>query len=258
MLFCVGNKDSQQGRNGHPTIATKKKGLFMFSKTSQYYDLIYSSKKYEQEAQLIEELIAREQPVAKTILDVGCGTAEHLKYLSKKFAVSGIDKEPGFVEIAKEKLPSARFWQADMRDFELGLRFDIVLCLFGSIGYLTEPQFVVDALACFKKHLNPGGVIIVEPWLRPDKWEVGKTYVVTVDQPELKISRMSFAERSGDISIINFHYLIGNFNGISHLTETHKLALYTIDEMLGFFKLTGLSVQYDPKYSNDRGLYIAR
>ena len=81
----------------------------MYSRTAQYYDLIYSFKDYVAEVGKITGLIREELPTAKTILDVACGTAEHAKLLSEQFEVDGIDLEPAFVEIAKEKVPSGKF-----------------------------------------------------------------------------------------------------------------------------------------------------
>ena len=163
----------------------------MFSKTAQYYDLLYSFKDYEKEAQQIKNLIAQEHPAARSILDVACGTAEHAKHLSKTFRIDGIDIEPEFVEIAQAKVPSGQFWVADMSDFNLGIRYDVVQCLFSSIGYLQKPEQVVDALICFKRHLNPEGIILVEPWLSPGQWNVGSPHMLTIDQPDLKICRMN-------------------------------------------------------------------
>jgi len=51
-----------------------------------------------------------------------------------------------------------------MSDFHLPRRYDAVLCLFSSIGYLRTLDRVEAALACFQEHLAPGGVLIVEPW----------------------------------------------------------------------------------------------
>lgn len=229
----------------------------MFSKSAQYYDLIYSFKDYEQEANQIEELIRREHPTAKSILDVACGTAEHVKYLSKTFKVDGVDIESEFVRIAQEKIPSSQFWTADMSNFDLGVKYDVAQCLFSSIGYLLTPESVVRSLMCFKKHLNPGGIIIVEPWFSPDQWNIGVPYMLTIDEPELKICRMNISERKGIISKFQFHFLIGQPNGVEHFTEVHELALYTTEEMLNFFKQAGLAVRYDPKGIFGRGLYIA-
>jgi SAM-dependent methyltransferase len=231
----------------------------MFAKTAQYYDLIYGFKNYEKEARQISDLIAREHPSARSILDVACGTAEHAKYLSKTFQVDGIDIEPQFVEIARGKVPSGRFRVADMRDFDLSARYDVVQCLFSSIGFLKQSQHVVRALLCFKKHLKPGGIVIVEPWFIPDRWHDGIIpHMVTVDRPDLKICRMSATGRAGTLSKIRFHYLIGRVQGVEHLTEDHELALYTPEEMLRFFQQAGLAARYDPEGIFERGLYVAR
>ncbi|MCP4139902.1 MAG: class I SAM-dependent methyltransferase [Chloroflexi bacterium] len=230
----------------------------MFSKTAKYYDLIYAFKDYEKEAKDIKDLIKKEHPTAKSILDVACGTAEHAKYLSREFQIDGIDMEPEFVEIAQSKISTAQFWQADMSDFSLPQRYDVVQCLFSSIGYLQEEQQVVDALICFKNHLNPNGIILVEPWFTPEQWIVGSPHMVTVDLPDLKISRMNTSGLDGKISKIHFHYLIGKPERVEHLTEDHNLALYTVDEMLSFFEEAELNVHYDPDGIFGRGLYIAK
>jgi len=230
----------------------------MFSETAQYYDLIYSFKDYEQETEEIKDLITQEHPTARSILDVACGTAEHAKYLSENFQIDGIDLEPEFVKIAQGKVSNGRFWEADMSDFDLGLQYDVVQCLFSSIGYLKKAEQVVDALICFKNHLNPGGIILVEPWFSPEQWNLGAPYMLTIDEPDLKICRMNISGLEGNISKMHFHYLIGTPEGVEHITEDHELALYTLEEMLSFFEQAGLAVQYDPVGLFDRGLYVAK
>ncbi len=218
----------------------------MYSKTAQYYDLVYSFKNYEEEAGKIKALIQKEHPAAKSILDVACGSAEHAKHLIEDFEIDGIDLLPEFVEIAQKKVPSGKFTLADMSNFSLDERYDVVQCLFSSIGYLQEGQQVINALVCFKKHLNPGGIILVEPWFSPEQWNVGAPFMLTIDEPEIKICRMNTTGRKGNISTVHFHYLIGKPDGVEHYEEDHNLALYTVDEMLGFFEQAELQVEYDP------------
>ncbi len=66
----------------------------MFSVTAEIYDAIYGFKDYAGEAMKIRQLIARERPGARTILDIACGTGEHARLLSPDFEVDGIDLEP--------------------------------------------------------------------------------------------------------------------------------------------------------------------
>jgi len=180
------------------------------------------------------------------------------EYISRIFRVDGIDIQPEFAAIAAERVPAGRFSVADMRDFDLGLRHDVVLCLFSSIGYLTRAEQVVAALDCFKRHLNPGGAVIVEPWFSPEQWKVGMVHMLTVDQPELKICRMSTSARKGRLSQVRFHYLIGRPGGVEHVTEDHELALCSPEEMLECFGQAGLAAEHDPEGIFGRGLYVDR
>jgi ubiquinone/menaquinone biosynthesis C-methylase UbiE len=231
----------------------------MFSKTAQYYDLIYAFKDYAEEAGKIRALIQREHPRARRVLDVGCGTAEHARHLSSAFDVDGIDLEPTFIEIARRKVPAGTFTVADMRQFDLGKQYDVVLCLFSSIGYLTQEQYVVDALRCFSRHLADGGVIVVEPWFTPDAWQAGKPGLAPpVDLPDLKICRVNSTGRRGILSLIKFHYLIAAPDGVEYLHEDHELALYSVEQMLGCFQKAALKAAYDPLGISGRGLYVAR
>lgn len=231
----------------------------MFTKTIEYYDLVYAFKHYDEEANKIRALIRQEHPTASTVLDVACGTGEHAKFLADDFHVDGLDLESGFVEMAQRKVPSGRFVVADMRTFDLGRHYDVVQCLFSSIGYLKHGYEVIQAFQCFRQHLAEGGVILVEPWFTPETWKVGEPFMAPpVDRPDLKICRMNVSGREGNLAQIRFHYLIATRDGVEYLQEDHELALYTVQEMLEFFDCAGLQVKYEPEGLFGRGLYIAR
>jgi len=230
----------------------------MFSVSAELYDAIYSFKDYASESEKIRRLIERECPAAKTILDVACGTAEHAKHLAADFQIDGIDVEPKFIEIARAKIPSGNFSVADMRSFRLGKRYDLIQCLFSSIGYLLTPEDIVAALKCFRVHLAPGGIILVEPWLTPSAYKLGHPHMIAVDQPDLKVCRMNVSGREGDVSVIHFHYLIATPDGIRHEEEIHRLALVSTEKMTSYFHAAGLRCNFDPVGLFDRGLFVAR
>lgn len=232
--------------------------IVMFSATADLYDLIYSFKDYTGEAEKVRQVINRERPGAKTILDVACGTGEHARFLSANFSVDGIDIDPAFVKIAQGKNPLGNFSVADMRSFELHKRYDVVQCLFSSIGYLLTSADVVSAFRCFRDHLAPDGVVMVEPWLSPTEYKVGSIHMLTVDRPDLKICRMNVAKHEGDISILNFHYLTVTREGVRRMEETHRLVLISSEEMASHFRAAHLGCTFDPVGLNGRGLFVAR
>lgn len=230
----------------------------MFTKSAHLYDLLYSFKDYAAESEMIMDLVQREAPRAQTILDVACGTAEHDRYLSCRYQVDGMDLESQFVDFAAEKNPRGNYFLADMIDFSLGRSYDVVMCLFSSIGYVRTLENVVKALVCFKRHLNPRGIILVEPWFAPDVWQERLIHMLSAETENLKVCRMNTSSRERNISILNFHYLVGSVGKIEYLTERHELGLFTIDQMLSAFKDADLEVHYNPQGLTGRGLYIAR
>jgi SAM-dependent methyltransferase len=233
----------------------------VFSASTELYDLIYSSfKDYPAEAAQLAALVRAAHPAARRILDVACGTAEHARLLTEQygFAVDGLDLDPAFVRIARRKLPHASVFEADMSTFEVPERYDVILCLFSSIGYVRTLDNVRRVLERFRVHLKYGGLVIVEPWFTPGALQPGRVTVTTAEGDGVTVCRMSQIKVEGRLSRIHFEYLIGRATGIERASEVHELGLFTVEEMQGCFRQAGLDATYDPQGPSGRGLYIAR
>ncbi|GAK60429.1 methyltransferase type 12 [Candidatus Vecturithrix granuli] len=231
----------------------------MFSKTAAWYDALYRFKNYQQESEAIIDCVKREHPHAKTVLDIACGTAEHDRYLSRMYQVDGLDINADFITIASKKNPLSTYFCANMIDFSLKKTYDVVLCLFSSIGYVKTTDNMIRTFQCFKQHLNPDGIIIVEPWLTPETWKPeGRVYMLTGETEDGKICRMNVSEHIGHLSVLIFHYLIGTRNGVEYVTECHELGLFSVKQMSDAFRQAGLSVTHDNEGLTGRGLYVAR
>jgi ubiquinone/menaquinone biosynthesis C-methylase UbiE len=231
----------------------------MFSKSAQYYDEIYASidKDYAAEASKAHQFIQKhKQTKGKQLLDVACGTGFHASLLSKYYQVEGLDLDAKMLAVAKKKHPKIRFQQGDMTDFELNRQFDVIVCLFSSIGYVRTKPRLQKAIKTMSRHLLPGGVLLVEPWFTSEQWQPGRAFMTQVNKPDLKIVRMSYSGQRGKISTIEFQYLIGTSKGIEHSLEIHELGLFTHKEYMDAFKAAGLNVTHDKKGLDDRGLYI--
>ena len=231
----------------------------MFSKSAQYYDEIYAAidKNYAAEANKVRKIVQKyKKSKGKSLLDVACGTGVHAGFLSKYYQVEGVDLDPKMLAVAKKKYPNIRFHQGDMTDFELGRQFDAIVCLFSSIGYVKTKSRLQKAVKTMKKHLCPGGILLIEPWFSAKQWHPGRVSMTQVDESDLKIVRMSHARQRGKISLLEFQYLIGTSKGIEHLVEIHELGLFTHREYMDAFKTAGLKVTHDPEGLDGRGLYI--
>src|SRR5216684_1381261 len=137
----------------------------MFSKSEAFYDAIYGTMKdYAREAEQIRELIQQyKQSSGTTLLDVACGTGRHIPFLRQHYTVEGLDLDEHMLAIAHQRNPGIIFHHADMVDFDLGHLFDVIVCLFSSIGYVKTAARLYQTLQTMHRHLPPGGVVIIDP-----------------------------------------------------------------------------------------------
>ncbi|MHC9544083.1 MAG: methyltransferase domain-containing protein [Vulcanimicrobiota bacterium] len=186
------------------------------------------------------------------------GAGEHDLHLSKFYRVDGLDLNAGFLTLARQKNPAGEYFHADMTGFSLGRKYDAVLCLFSSIGYVKTVGNLRKSLACFRDHLNDNGVIIIEPWFTPETWTAGRVHMSTVDSADLKLCRMNISEVMGTVSFFTFHYLVGTPEGVEHFNEQHELGLFKVGEMKEAFATENLEVEHDPSWLSGRGLYVGK
>lgn len=230
----------------------------MYAIGPELYDAIYKFKDYAAESARIVELVEQHAAAASTLLDVGCGTGEHARFLSRRFAVDGLDLNEDYLEAARRKHPAGNFTAGNMTNFDLRRAYDVVTCLFSAIGHLKDAAETVAALKCFRRHLNRGGLAIVEPWFQPQDWKPGRVSVHTGMVGDRTVVRMSVSGRDGANSTLEFHYLIGGPGRIEHHVERHVMPLFTRAEMIRMFESAGFDASYDERGLMGRGLYISR
>ena len=234
----------------------------MFHKSAAYYDLIYQDlKDYPDEAMKLNYLLGLLEPKPKTLLDVGCGTGEHAKHLARNFGyeVDGIDIEPSFIEIASQKLPEFDFTVADMRSFTLPKKYDAILCLFSSIGYVETEERLRDAFRCMGEHLKPGGWLICEPWASPGNWQPGQVDAIEAKDPEsgAMITRTRYGESDGRVSVLKIEYDVELNGEHSVLHETHRLGLFTRDQINDALEAAGFEVRWSEQALHAGPMLIA-
>ena len=232
----------------------------MFSESADFYDAIYSFKNYAAEAAQVAGRVRAVHPGAHSVLDVACGTGEHARLLARDhgFEVDGLDLDAGLLRAAREKHPTGRFFRADMSEFALEQRYDVVLCLFSSIGYLVTLERTRRALECFRRHLHRDGVLLVEPWFPPGGLEAGRVSRLVGTHQGRSVERVSRNEVDGRISRLHFDYRIETSDGIRQASEVHELGLLTTDEMATAFEESRLRAEFDSVGLTGRGLWVAR
>ncbi|CAM5434447.1 class I SAM-dependent methyltransferase [Streptomyces purpurascens] len=227
---------------------------------ARVYDLVHRErgKDYRAETEAVAAAARRSRPGAGRLLDVACGTGGHLRHFADLFAhVEGVELSEPMAEEARAALPGVTVHAGDMRDFRLGTTFDVVTCMFGSVGYMTSVAELGRALRMFARHLEPGGVAVVDPWWFYETFADGHVSadIVTVDG--VTVSRVSHSARRGRTSHMDVHFVVAEPGaGAQHFVDTHIISLFSRSEYEQAFRDAGFAVEYLPEAPSGRGLFV--
>jgi SAM-dependent methyltransferase len=139
------------------------------------YDHLYRDKDYVEECDLIDRLLRTYgDGSVRSLLDLGCGTGNHAIPLAERgYTVVGVDRSNAMLQSAEKKAASChidgntRFYEGDIRSFQVEDLFDASLMMFAVLGYQLENADVLAALRTARKHVRAGGLFIFDVWYGP-------------------------------------------------------------------------------------------
>jgi SAM-dependent methyltransferase len=225
--------------------------------SGEVYDLIYANKDYAGEAAKLKAIIdARLKSGGNDLLEAACGTGSYIGPLSEHFVVDGFDLAAEQVAEAQKRFPDKHIFQADMTDFETDKTYDVVACLFSSIGYLTTKEELDKAIANMARATKPGGLVLVEPWLHSRMFKSGHVSVESNSNEKMAVSRVGVSSQEGNVSVLSMHHMVGTADGVEHFMETHRLAMHSDEDFADAFAKAGLQLEIDPEGLTGRRLCI--
>ena len=104
---------------------------------------------------------------AGSVLELGCGTGHKLiPIASDGHPCTGLELSPAMLAEAQRKADerglAVQWVQGDMRDFDLGRRFDLVLIAANSLLHLHESGDLVSCFQSLRRHLAPGARFVFD------------------------------------------------------------------------------------------------
>lgn len=228
----------------------------MFTKSAKFYDALYHFKDYKAAAEKLHKLIQEFNPGAKSLLDTACGTGKHIEHLQHHYDTEGLDINEELIEIAKERCPNNIYHIADISNFSLNKKYDVITCLFSSIAYVKTEEKLFSTLRYMSQHINPEGLVIVEPWFSRENFRTGTITANHYDEKDLKITWMYTSEIEHDMSILDIHYMVGSPEEVTYFNERHEIGLFDDSQYRKAFTDAGFEVSFDKEGLFGRGMYI--
>lgn len=218
---------------------------------SDIYDqLFYSEHRTEYEVNDLSMNIIKGK-LKTNILDIGCGTGHHVKFLNQKYKVTGLDNSNEMLKIAKRFNPMVRLVLGDANEKELFPKetFTVITCYFFTIYYFKDLNNVINNVHYW---LKPNGIFAIHI-VNKDKFDP----LLDMASPFPAFSLQKYSKDRVTESKIHFNnfYYTGNFEKGSDYykfvevfkhkkksmirQQEHKLYMFKIETFLGIMDSHG-------------------
>jgi SAM-dependent methyltransferase len=198
--------------------------------------------------EIIRRLQSSSAPVRK-VMDVGCGAGPLARALVEAgFEVTGVDTSAELLELARARVPAARFVHASIYDTEIH-GYDAVVAVGEPLTYHLEEADADNLVTTFFQRaaeaLPPGGLLIFdviglgEPSLAGRTWSSGDDWAVLVGTTENRSSRTL-------VRNIEVFRRIGDSYRRSH--EVHRVHLFDLSVLRDQLSFYGFATETSPSY----------
>lgn len=226
-----------------------------FGAYARYYNALYETKPYHDEANYLLDLIhdaGIREGRKLSILDLGCGTGGHAEVFAQRgHTVLGVDVSPDMIALAESRRNGVdgvtaqrmRFEVGDIRQFSSKEVFDAVLCMFHVFSYQTTNEDVAATLAVVRKRLRPGGLYLFDFWYGPGVLcDLPTPRVRHLVNGGAKITRVATPTLHPNDNVVDVKYdlLVRAEGRLVEFSETHCLRYFFKPELYHFLQSAGL------------------
>lgn len=183
---------------------------------AEYYDLTQSGVNGD-----IAFYLELAQQAGGEVLDLACGTGRiSIPLAQAGITTTGLDLSAEMLQQAKKKAAQAgideqlTLIQGDMRAFDLGKTFPLIMIPFRSFLHLLSVHEQMKALASIRKHLAPGGRLSLNVFVP----KIEHLY----EENEKMSMRASYLTANGEQIVVWDYTRFDHFRQLSEVTRTYE------------------------------------
>lgn len=159
------------------------------------------------------------------LLDVACGTGQHLLHLRAHADVEGADHSGAMLNVAARRLPGVPLHLQSMERLDLPGDYDVITCLLSGIAYPLGDTRLHLALRRMKWHLRPHGVLVVEPGPSPDSVERLDDKPLLFEAQGMLVERRTRWQQVRDELVLYHEFRVSTGGRRIALHELHEITL---------------------------------
>lgn len=197
---------------------------------------------------IVRRLQSSNVPIRK-VIDLGCGAGPLTKSLvNAGFDVTGVDTSDALLQLARVRVPEARFIRASIYDTDIR-DHDAIVAVGEPLTYHPQEADADHLVATFiqraAKALPPGGLLIFdviglgEPSLAGRNWSSAEDWAVLVETTENHAARTL-------VRNIEIFRRIREAYRRSH--EVHQVRLFDVSVLRDQLSVNGFAVEVSPSY----------
>ncbi|MCF6320120.1 MAG: methyltransferase domain-containing protein [Proteobacteria bacterium] len=133
----------------------------------KFYDWMFDDDSFELAKEQVPQLLSLVNHPIESVLDLGCGPGRHCLALAQMgYTVTGLDMSQFLLDKAKKKAKdmslNVTFVQADMLNYEVGKKQDLIVNMFNSFGYFDTPEKNQQVINNAYHNLKTIGTFIID------------------------------------------------------------------------------------------------
>ncbi len=207
------------------------------------YGHMFTEERAEKESAFVARTLGLK--AGASVLDLCCGQGRHSVQLAKRgFKVTGLDLNAEYLDLASKAAEADKVKietvAADMREIPFENKFDAIVNMYSSFGYLESEAEDLKVLESAVKALKAGGQLLLDMLNREwaidnyiqNDWHIGADGTLYVERRDLDLAT----------SRMHVHFIVVDSGGGRRESIGHIIRLYTLTEMTRLLERVGMRV----------------